>query len=154
MSDSLDLTWDLCQGCWVCANTLAWTLVVSVSLRESTLNPFPVQISFTSWLVQSAPVLTGLERNAECPPLECWECDSWIPACFSSPTVFQDKPKQVGCEIRNKALSSMHSGLNRTKSWAAEYFDVLKSLLLLNHYLGTCRQPKNRRPCSWDTLNN
>lgn len=84
-------------------------------------------------------------RNAECPPLERWECDSWIPACLRSPTVFQDKPKQGGREIRSKTLSSMHSGLNRTKSWATEYLDALKCLLLLNHYLGTCRQERNRR---------
>ena len=42
------------------------------------------------------------EKNAECPPLECWKCDGLIPTCFTSTTVFRDASKQSDLESRIK----------------------------------------------------
>lgn len=39
----------------------------------------------TTWLVRATPFVDKVVKNAEDSPLECWECDSWIPQTSRQP---------------------------------------------------------------------
>lgn len=39
----------------------------------------------TTWLVRTTPFVDKVVKNAEDSPLECWECDSWIPQTSRQP---------------------------------------------------------------------
>lgn len=71
--------------CWVSVYTLTQVFPVSPSLKRK------YSLSVDHMLTRSVNSFTDrFEKNAECPPLECWECDNRIPACFSSTIVLKD----------------------------------------------------------------
>lgn len=50
-----------------------------------------------------------LKKNAECPPLECWECDSWIPTCFPQHHCLKKKQKSKNAGLENRMDACSYS---------------------------------------------
>lgn len=81
------------------ASTRTQVFLVSVSLKKKSSQ----SLSLGRLLTPSTT--DRLEKNAECSPLECWECGRWIPALFSSQDLLKDESKHGGVDSKINAFS-------------------------------------------------